>query len=82
MDIGVLTVPLGGESIDDAAAYLGDIGVDAVELGVGGWPGEDHVDRAALLDDDAAQADLTALLDEHGFSHVALAPDAATDRRP
>jgi len=38
MDIGVLTVPLGGESIDDAVAYLDDIGVDAVELGVGGWP--------------------------------------------
>jgi len=48
MDIGVLTVPLGGESIDDAVAYLDDIGVDAVELGVGGWPAR-TVDREAIL---------------------------------
>jgi len=73
MDIGVLTVPLGGESIDDAVAYLDEIGVDAVELGVGGWPGEDHVDREAVLDDDAAQAELRELLDEHGLRISALA---------
>src|SRR6056297_2353275 len=73
MDIGVLTVPLGGESLDDAVAYLDEIGVDAVELGVGGWPGEAHVDREATLDDDAAQAELEALLDEHGLRISALA---------
>ncbi|MUW13890.1 TIM barrel protein [Halorubrum sp. CBA1125] len=73
MDIGVLTVPLGDESIDDAVAYLADIGVDAVELGVGGWPGADHVDREALLGDDEAQAALRDLLDGHGLRISALA---------
>jgi len=73
MDIGVLTVPLGGEPIGDAAAYLGDVGVDAVELGVGGWPGEDHVDRGALLDDAAGREELLALLDGHGLRISALA---------
>ena len=73
MDIGVLTVPLGGEPIDDAAAYLADLGVDAVELGVGGWPGEDHVDRGALLDDGAAREELLALLDGRGLRISALA---------
>ncbi|MEZ3163015.1 sugar phosphate isomerase/epimerase [Halorubrum sp. RMP-47] len=73
MDIGVLTVPLGGEPIDDAAAYLADLGVDAVELGVGGWPGEDHVDRGALLDDGAAREELLALLDDRGLRISALA---------
>jgi len=89
MDIGVLTVPLGGESIDDAVAYLDDIGVDAVELGVGGWPSEDHVDREAILDDDAAQAELRELLDEHGLRISALAthnnpstPTRSAPRRP
>jgi len=43
MDIGVLTVPLGEESPADAFAYLSELGVDAVELGVGGWPGTDDV---------------------------------------
>ncbi|ELZ49416.1 xylose isomerase [Halorubrum coriense DSM 10284] len=73
MDIGVLTVPLGGEPIDDAAASLAEIGVDAVELGVGGWPGEDHVDRGALLDDAAGREELLALLDGHGLRISALA---------
>ena len=37
MDIGVLTVPLGGRDLDDALEYLDDIGVNAVELGCGRW---------------------------------------------
>ena len=73
MDIGVLTVPLGGESIDDAAAYLEEIGVEAIELGVGGWPGEDHIDRGEYLDDDRAQAELAELLGDHGLRISALA---------
>ncbi|WP_254546237.1 sugar phosphate isomerase/epimerase family protein [Halomarina pelagica] len=73
MDIGVLTVPLGDESLDDALAYLSDIGVGAVELGCGGFPGQDHVDREALLDDDDAQAALRETLDEHDLRVSALA---------
>jgi len=45
MDIGVLTVPLGDQSLDEALAYLDGIGVDAVEIGCGGYPGSDHLDR-------------------------------------
>ena len=73
MDIGVLTVPLGDEPIEDAVAYLDDIGVGAVELGVGGWPGEDHVDRETLLRDEAARDGLRDLLDDRGLRVSALA---------
>ncbi|MBP1921693.1 DNA-(apurinic or apyrimidinic site) lyase [Halorubrum alkaliphilum] len=73
MDLGVLTVPLGDQSIDQAFAYLSDLGVDAVELGVGGWPGEGHIDRQAYLDDDRAQAELDELLDEYDLRISALA---------
>lgn len=73
MDIGVLTVPLGDESIEDAFAYLDGIGVDAVELGVGGWPGEAHVSRGDYLDDDRAQAELDELLHEYDLRVSALA---------
>ena len=73
MDLGVLTVPLGDEPLDDAAAYLDGIGVDAVELGVGGWPGEDHVDRETLLRDEAARDGLRDLLDDRGLRVSALA---------
>ena len=73
MDIGVLTVPLGDEPVADAFAYLDGIGVDAVELGVGGWPGEDHLPRGDYLDDDRAQAELDELLHEYGLRVSALA---------
>ena len=73
MDIGVLTVPLGDESLDDALAYLDDVGVDAVELGCGGHPGDDHLPRSEYLDDGDAQSDLLALLDEHDMHISALA---------
>jgi DNA-(apurinic or apyrimidinic site) lyase len=73
MDVGVLTVPLGGESLDDALAYLSGLGVGAVELGVGGFPGQDHVDRRALLDDGEARADLLATVADHDLRISALA---------
>ena len=73
MDIGVLTVPLGGQSRADALSYLSDIGVGAVELGCGGHPGDAHLDRQATLDDPDAQADLQSELDDHGLRVSALA---------
>ncbi|MBX0323248.1 sugar phosphate isomerase/epimerase [Halomicroarcula sp. F13] len=73
MQIGVLTVPLGGQSLEDALSYLDGIGVDAVELGCGGYPGDDHLPREEYLDDDAAQAALHDLLDEYGMEVSALA---------
>ncbi len=73
MEVGVLTVPLGDQSLDEALSYLDGIGVDAVELGTGGFVGDDHLPREEYLDDEDAQADLRALLDEHGMRVSALA---------
>ena len=73
MDIGVLTVPLGDQSIEEAFGYLSGLGVDAVELGVGGWPGQGHLDRGDYLDDERAQAELDELLAEHDLRISALA---------
>ncbi|WP_135851891.1 sugar phosphate isomerase/epimerase family protein [Halorussus salinus] len=85
MDVGVLTVPFGGDSLEETAEYLASIGVDAVELGCGGHPGEDHLPRREYLDDDEAQSELLNLLDEYGLRISALAthnnplhPDDAT----
>jgi len=73
MDVGVLTVPLGGQSLEEALSYLDGIGVDAVELGCGGFPGEAHLPREEYLDDEDAQAELHDLLDEHDMWISALA---------
>jgi DNA-(apurinic or apyrimidinic site) lyase len=73
MDIGVLTVAVGDQSLADALEYLSEIGVDAVELGCGGYPGEDHLSRRACLDDESAQAELLDRIAEHGLQISALA---------
>jgi DNA-(apurinic or apyrimidinic site) lyase len=73
MDVGVLTVPLGDQSLDDALSYLADLGVDTVELGCGGYPGDDHLPRDRYLDDEPAQAELADLLGEHDLRISALA---------
>ena len=73
MEIGVHTPPLYDRSLSEALAYLDDIGVDAVEPGVGGWPCDDHLDRRAYLDDEDAQAELAELLDQHDMRISALA---------
>ena len=73
MDVGVLTVPLGDQPRESAFKYLADLGVDAVELGCGGYPGDDHIDRATLLADRDARAALREDLDTHGLRVSALA---------
>ncbi|MFB6138087.1 MAG: sugar phosphate isomerase/epimerase family protein [Halobacteriaceae archaeon] len=73
MDIGVLTVALGDETLGDALAYLEDLGVGAVELGTGGFVGQDHLDREALLDDEGAQDDLLGTVESHDMYVSALA---------
>ncbi|QLG26703.1 sugar phosphate isomerase/epimerase [Halorarum halophilum] len=73
MDVGVLTVPLGDQSRPDAFEYLSDIGVGAVELGVGGHPGEGHTDRETLLESADARESLRNDLAEHDLRVSALA---------
>ncbi len=73
MQVGVLTVPLGDRPLDDALAYLDDLGVGAVELGCGGFPGDDHLPREEYLDDADAREALLATVEEHDMEISALA---------
>ncbi len=73
MQIGVLTVVLGGEPLDDALDYLGDeLGVGAVELGCGGFVGDDHLPREEYLDDEEAQQELLDAVAERDLDISAL----------
>jgi sugar phosphate isomerase/epimerase len=73
MEIGVLTVPLGSLPRTEAIEYLSDLGVDTIELGCGGYPGADHLSRAALLENEAKQESLSAELADHDVTISALA---------
>ncbi|GKZ14495.1 sugar phosphate isomerase/epimerase [Haladaptatus sp. T7] len=73
MDVGVLTVALAEESIEDTFSYLSDLGVGAVELACGGFVGDTHLPKEEYLDDEDAQSELQALLDENDLYVSALA---------
>ncbi len=73
MHIGVLTAPLHGQDRPDAFAYLNELGVTAVELGVGGFPGSGHADRGQLLSETAARESLQDDLDKYDLEISALA---------
>ncbi|ELZ13413.1 xylose isomerase [Halovivax asiaticus JCM 14624] len=73
MDLGVHTPALADRSFEDVLEYLSDFGVSAVEPGVGGFPGDDHVARATYLNDDEAQIELRDALDRYGIRISALA---------
>jgi sugar phosphate isomerase/epimerase len=49
MKIGVFTVLLGDTPFEDMLDYLAGLGVEAVEIGTGAYPGSAHCNPAALL---------------------------------
>ncbi|WP_254523644.1 sugar phosphate isomerase/epimerase family protein [Natrinema caseinilyticum] len=73
MELGVHTPPLADEPLEGALPYLHEQGVDTIEPGVGGHPGQDHLTRSAYLDDESQQAELSDLLDEYDMRISALA---------
>ena len=52
MKLGVLTVVLSQMEMGKAMKYLADSGVQAVEIGTGGFPGNAHCKPEILLNDD------------------------------
>ncbi len=53
MKLGVMTVLLGQKSLSDVCKYLSGLGVQEVEIGTGGYPGNAHCKPAELLGDKA-----------------------------
>ena len=52
MKLGVFTVLLGSKSLDEALKYLSELGVQAVEIGCGGFPGKAHANPEEMIKDD------------------------------
>ena len=50
MKLGVFTVVLGSMNLEDTIRYLKDLGVSAIELGTGGYPGTAHVNAKEIFD--------------------------------
>ena len=72
MKLSVFTVLLQDRPFDEACAYLASRGVQAVEIGCGGFPGKAHCDPKKLLKDPAKIDALKATLDKYGLEIAAL----------
>ena len=72
MKLSVLTGLLYDMPFEKAAAYLSRNSVQAVELGVGGFPGNTHCNPEILLHDKAKLRDFKQILADNGLEIAAL----------
>jgi sugar phosphate isomerase/epimerase len=67
MKLGVLTVLFSDLSLEGSLKKLKDLGVQAVEIGMGGFPGTAHADAAELLKNPEKIGELTDLVAKYGM---------------
>lgn len=72
MKLGVFAVLLSNKGLEEALKYLSESGVQAVELGTGGYPGNAHVKPLELLADDKKVDELKALVSKYNMEISAL----------
>lgn len=72
MKLGVLTVPLQAMPAREAFAYLSGLGVEAVELGTGGYTNDNHLRPSEYLDNPAKIEEYKAMLKEYNLEISAL----------
>jgi len=72
MKIGVFTVLFSQRPFEEALDYITAAGCEAVEIGVGGYPGPAHADATALLEDDAARRRFQDAVTSRGLEISAL----------
>ena len=72
MKLSVFAVLLADRSLDDACKYLKDSGVQAIEIGAGGFPGKAHCNPAELLKDDKKIEEFRNTIEKHGLEIAAL----------
>ncbi len=71
MKLSVLANLYRNRSLDEVLTQLEDMGVEAVEIGTGGYPGKDHADPAKLLANEDDLREFCAMLKKHSAIEVA-----------
>ena len=72
MKLGVFTTLLSNVPFETALKYFKSLGIEMVEIGCGGYPGNAHANPDVLLHDDKALADFKALIKEYDVGISAL----------
>ncbi|HAN21735.1 MAG: xylose isomerase [Clostridiales bacterium GWF2_36_10] len=73
MKLGVLTVLFGDRPLDKTLEYLKSIGIEALEVGAGGYPGKAHCNPEVLLSDKKALDTFKGTIEEYGMPINAFA---------
>ena len=73
MKLGVLTNLLGDLSLEETLKYLKSIGVQAVEIGCGGYPGTAHADARKFVKNPKLIDEFKATIDKYGLNVEAFA---------
>lgn len=72
MKLGVMTVILHDQSLDETLSYLKGLGVQQVEIGCGGWPGTAHADARKFIKNPGLIDEFMATVKKYGIDVVAL----------
>src|SRR5262245_51799908 len=72
MKIGVFTVLLAGRPFEEALDYLKDLGIEAVEIGCGAYPGETNCKQDELLSSEKKLNAFRQALKSRGLTISAL----------
>lgn len=72
MKIGVITVLFGDRPLSEALDYFQKLGITALEIGGGGYPGSRHCVSAELISDKAKRDEFVKTIKEHGMHISAL----------
>lgn len=85
MKLGVFTTLLSNLSLEESLKYFKSLGIEAVEIGCGGYPGNAHANPDVLLNDDKALDTFKGLIKDYDVEISALSchgnpvhPDKAT----
>src|SRR5690606_38380982 len=72
LKLGIFLVLFGERSLEEALDYVKSAGVQAVEIGTGGYPGTRHVNAREVVNDDAAIARIRNAVESRGLTISAL----------
>ena len=72
MKLGVFTTLMSDMPLEDALKYFKSIGIEMIEIGCGGYPGNSHADPEVLLNDEAAFKKFMHTIKKSGLEVSAL----------
>ena len=72
MKLGVMNPVLSSMKFEDALKYLSELGVQTIEIGAGGYPGNAHLDPVKLLADPEGPKNYLKTLEKYGIEISAI----------